>query len=291
MDIFVPKYNLDFTGASELYRNDGDGTFTNVTSGSGMPGQPDMGHNTGDIDGDGYPDIYIGTGHPNTPFDDVLLLITPDGGGGFLANDVSVSSGITSGGPTRCHGIVLGDYDQDGFIDVYANNGGKNPGTMEENFLWQNQGNENQWVGLRLTGVQSNRSAIGARSVALSSFGREIHRYRRAGNGFANTDSPIQHFGLRPGETVENIEITWPSGACQTVWNPPMNQITDVIEVALPGDLDLDGTVGLSDIGPFVGVVLGLDADRYRVAASDVNGSGTADGADTQPFVEALVSP
>jgi hypothetical protein len=93
-DIFAPKYLLEPTGTSELFRNNGDGTFTDVTPGSGMTGQTDMGHNTGDLDADGFPDIFIGTGNPAFPDDSRLFLMTPDGTGGLLGLDYSDPSGI-----------------------------------------------------------------------------------------------------------------------------------------------------------------------------------------------------
>jgi hypothetical protein len=259
MDIYVPKYyKQNPPGPSQLYCNNGDGTFRNVTAGSGMTGQADMGHTSGDLDADGYPDIFIGTGTPAAPMYDVLFLITPDGAGGLLATDVSESSGITSAGPSRCHGMALGDYDQDGFIDVYTNNGGVGtlPDQMEENCLWQNQGNANQWTALSLTGVISNRDAVGTRSVAVTSAGRRIHRCRRVGHGFANTDSPTQHFGVGPTETIDRIEITWPSGITQSVVNPPMSQVLEVTECLAagnpnPGDHDQDGDVDIDDFAEF----------------------------------------
>ena len=251
MDIFIPKYHYlpEDVNTSELYRNNGDGTFTNVTPGSGMTTQTDMGHNTGDIDGDGYPDIFIGTGHPGFKSNDLLLLITPNGSGGFIANDVSQSSGINANGPTRCHGIALGDYDLDGAIDIYTNNGGPPSQEifLEENYLWHNQGNANRWTSLRLEGVVSNRSAIGARAIATTTSGREVHRVLRAGNGFGNTSSLIMHFAIGSDKGIENIEITWPSGIVQLITEPPMSQIIDVTEHLL-GDLDGDGHISTTDL-------------------------------------------
>ena len=66
VDIYAAKYHFRFTQPSRLYLNEGDGTFLDVTAGSGTTGQTDMGHNTGDLDADGYPDIYIGTGTRST---------------------------------------------------------------------------------------------------------------------------------------------------------------------------------------------------------------------------------
>ncbi|MDH3402912.1 MAG: CRTAC1 family protein [Acidobacteriota bacterium] len=242
-DLFVPKYLLEPTGTSLLYRNNHDGTFSDVTAGSGMTGQTDMGHNTGDLDADGYPDIFIGTGNPAFPDDIRLFLVNPDGEGGFSGLDVSDESGVTANGPVRCHGIALGDYDQDGYVDVYNNNGGPAglPETSEPNFLWHSQGNGHGWTALRLTGVISNRSGVGARSVAFTSAGREIHRMLRAGNGFASTDSPIQHFGIGPDESIDRIEILWPSGVVQTIVEPPLYQVIDVVETADGDPLFADG--------------------------------------------------
>jgi hypothetical protein len=254
MDIYVPKYRYIEDPPvphepSQLFRNNGDGTFTDVTEGSGMTAQTDMGHNTGDVDADGYPDIFIGTGHPGFMADDLLLLIRPDGAGGLVANDVSDSSGITSNGPTRCHGIAMGDYDQDGYVDIYTNNGGppSGPEQLQENFLWRSDGNVNNWTALQLEGVCSNRTAVGARTVAILDSGREVHRMLRVGNGFGNTSSHIQHYGMNANETVNRIDIYWPSGIVQTVVSPPMQQVTQVREQRM-GDLDGDGPVGVSDV-------------------------------------------
>lgn len=299
MDIYAPKWQKIATMNSPLFHNDGDGTFTDVTAGSGMTGQTDMGHNTGDLDGDGYPDIYIGTGAPDFPADDILFLITPDGSGGLVATDVSHSSGITSNGPTRCHGMPFGDYDKNGFIDIYANNGGMGdlPETMEENFLWQNQGNDNGWTALRLTGVASNRSAVGTRSVAVTSSGREIHRYLDVGSGFANTDSPIQHYGIGLDGEIEHIEIRWPSGNRQFVPHPPLSRITDVTECVLPaylnpGDADDDGDVDLLDYGVLQTCfpAAGGPPDP-RCAVFDFSTDCNIDLADVPGFLDASTDP
>ena len=234
-DIWAPKYFLEVPspGTSEMFRNNGDGSFSNVTAAAQMTGQTDMGHTTGDVDGDGYPDIYIGTGHPGFKSFDILLHVEPDGQGGFATTDMSDSSGITSNGETRCHGMALGDYDQDGFIDIYVNNGG--PPTdpeeqLQENFLWRGQDNGSHWVAVQLTGVASNRTAVGTRAVAVTNTGREVHRILRVGHGFANTDSHILHFGIGSDESVERIVIKWPSGTVQTIFDPAMGQTTNVTE-------------------------------------------------------------
>ncbi|MEP0846379.1 MAG: VCBS repeat-containing protein [Phycisphaerae bacterium] len=250
MDIYVPKYQVTPLVSSQVCRNNGNGTFSDLSLAAGMTGQADMGHNTGDLDSDGFPDIFIGTGSPPQPYLDVLFRMTVDAAGRWHATDVSKESGILKNGPTRCHGIAMGDYDQDGDVDVFACNGGPSNGenTIETAFLWQNAGNAHHWVGLRLHAVVSNRSAVGARAVAVTASGRKVFRALRAGNGFANTDSPVLHFGLGAETQVARIEIFWPSGMVQAIAEPAIDQVTEVYEAGIAGDLDGDGAVALADL-------------------------------------------
>ncbi len=286
MDLFLPKYQYQdpTTGTTELFRNNGDGTFTDLSAATGMTAQTDMGHNTGDVDGDGYPDIFIGTGHPGYTSDDVLWLMGSDGAGGFTASDVSESSEITSSGPTRCHGVAFGDYDNDGDIDIYTNNGGppSSPDQLQENFLWTNQGTVNTWTALRLVGVESNRTAVGARSRAIMNSGRVVHRMLRVGNGFGNTDSHIQHYGVLPGEVVQRIEITWPNGTEQVVLSPPMRVVTEVTEASgeiCPRDFNNDGEVNAPDVARLL-------SNWGTDGPGDIDGDEVVDSADLMLLIE-----
>jgi hypothetical protein len=212
LDIMLPNYrSVGYPVGTMIFLNDQDGTFTEDSDGLGS--QTAMGHNTGDVDGDGYPDVFIGTGRAGSPFDDVLYRVTPDGAGGVISEDISLSSGILASGPSRCHGSAFFDYDEDGDMDIYLNNGGPEwiSSTLEEDFFWQNQGNDNRFYALSLEGVLSNRSAVGAKAVLTTSTGREVWRHLTAGKGFGNTDSPVLHFGLLPDETASTVRVVWPS--------------------------------------------------------------------------------
>jgi hypothetical protein len=159
--------------------------------------------------------------------------------------------------------MALGDYDQDGFVDVYVNDGGVFSGTDQENFLWQNQGNDHRWTALKLTGVLSSRTPAGAHAVATTSAGREVHRTLRVGHGFANTDSDILHFGIGDDPAVERLEIRWPSGLTQWLVPPTMETIQAVTETGLriTGTPQVGETVVLEFYGPpgaAILIVLGL---------------------------------
>ncbi len=220
LDIHLPKFQPDADiQPSTLLVNDGSGVYTDVTPGSGTTFTTDMGHNAADIDADGYPDVLLGTGSPPTAEDDVLLLVHPDGLGGLVTTDISASSGLTGAGPTRCHGVAFGDYDDDGDIDIYLNLGGMahNPTTVQANRLWSNDGNGNTWVGVDLTGVLSSRTPVGVHAWVVTNAGRIVHRWLAVGSGFGNTDSHTLHFGLGGAAGITELHIDWPSGIEQVI--------------------------------------------------------------------------
>ncbi len=234
-DVMLPKYlhgGTSHTDTTKLFLNNGDGTFRDVSAASMIGGQEDMGHNVGDINADGFPDIYIGAGHPSTVSLDVMYLVRPDGVGGLRALDVSVQSGIRSAGPGRNHGTPFADLNRDGYLDIWAVNGGPSvqAATIQEAYLWRAQGNPNEWFSAELRGLVSNRDAVGARMTALTQDGREIRRTVTAGKGFANTDEHRTHFGLGETQGVQYLQILWPSGIEQHVLAPALRSRLDVVE-------------------------------------------------------------
>lgn len=254
LDAYVPKYQENPTGPSKVYLNQGDGTFVDVTQGSAITGQTDMGHDVGDLDADGSPDIYIGTGAPQATYDDVVFKITPGGSDALVATDVSSAWGLLESGPTRLHGMAMGDYDLDGDVDVYSCTGGPShlAWTLERNCLWQNQGNANGWIALDLVGVLSPRTAVGARTSARTPSGHEAHDQVSVGRGFANTPSATQHLGLGAESAIDHVQIDWPSGVRQTLLAPAANQRLTVVETGMRmlGTPSPGGTVVLETCGP-----------------------------------------
>ncbi len=223
-DIFVTSY---FTSVDEtvrtylglphnvttlkLYRNLGNGTFQDVTKSVGlnkvfMP----MGGNFGDYDNDGFLDIYLGTGNPSYASLVPNVLLHNDDAKKFT--DVTFSSG--TGELHKGHGVAFADFENNGKVDIAEEIGGAVPGDRHAFRLFENPGNDNDWITLKLAGVKSNRSAIGARiHVTVTNAGgapREI--YRTVGSGGSFGASPLeQHIGIGKSAHIDNIEIWWPA--------------------------------------------------------------------------------
>ncbi|MFO1077312.1 MAG: CRTAC1 family protein [Planctomycetota bacterium] len=196
-------------GRPRLYHGDGKGMFTEVGVAAGLtyPSNP-MGANFGDYDGDGYPDIYLGTGDPNYQSLVPNLLYHNVGGARFA--DVTVPSG--TGHLQKGHGIAFADLDGDGDLDIFAEMGGAWPGDAFRNALFENPGFGNHWLTLLVVGTTSNRCAIGTRiRVVVRAGGAERSIFREVGSGGSFGASPLrQTIGLGRAEAIVRVELFWP---------------------------------------------------------------------------------
>lgn len=199
-------------GGMKLYRNLGTGAFREVTKEVEldkvfMP----MGSNFGDVDNDGFPDIYLGTGDPSYATEIPNVLLHNKAGKRFV--DITASSG--TGELHKGHGVAFADIDSDGDEDILTVIGGAAPGDSHALRLFENPGHGNDWISLKLVGVKANRSAIGARiRVTVSNEGKQRAIYRTVGSGGSFGASPLeQHIGLGKSDGPVNLEIQWPGGA------------------------------------------------------------------------------
>ena len=160
-DMAADYLGLPSTGErGRLYRNQGDGTFADVTRAAGLYKiVPTMGLNFGDLDNDGWLDIYLGTGDPD--FSSLVPNRMFRNADGRFFQDVTTAGNF--GHLQKGHAIAFGDVDNDGDQDVFAEMGGAFAADEACSALYENPGNANPWLGLELEGVRSNRSAIGAR--------------------------------------------------------------------------------------------------------------------------------
>ncbi len=205
-----------------LYRNDGADPqapgghrFTEISRqlGLGAPALP-MGSNFGDLDNDGFLDVYLGTGVP--PFEALMpnLMYRNDGGQRFV--DVSFAGRF--GHLQKGHGVAFADVDEDGDQDVFEQMGGAYPGDNYPSVLYRNPGFKNHWLKLRLHGQRSNRAAIGARLTLTFRDGarqRSVHRLVGTGGSFGG--SPLrQEIGVGQAQKIDSLEVRWPGGGVQT---------------------------------------------------------------------------
>ncbi len=221
-------------GTMKLYRNLRNGTFQDVTKETGldkvfMP----MGANFGDVDNDGYLDIYLGTGNPSYASLLPNVLLRNKEGKSFV--DVTASSG--TGELHKGHGVAFADIDHDGDEDIITSIGGAMPGDRHAFRLFENPGNGNDWISLKLVGVKANRSAIGARiKVTVKDQAGAVRSiYRTVGSGGSFGASPLeQHIGLGKAAEIVSIEILWPgsSRTPQTFSNVGKNQFLEIKEFA-----------------------------------------------------------
>ena len=175
-----------------LYRNRGDGTFADVTREAGLYRvTAAMGLNYGDLDGDGFLDLYIGTGNPDLSTLVPNLMFRNDAGRRFQ----DVTTAVDAGHLQKGHGIAFGDVDDDGDQDVFEEMGGAVLTDRARSALYRNPGNANAFVGLELEGVRANRSALGAR-VAVT-VDTERVRARSTGRSAAAAASGPRRCGSR----------------------------------------------------------------------------------------------
>jgi tetratricopeptide (TPR) repeat protein len=217
----------------KLFKNMKDGTFRDVTKETAldkvfMP----MGANFGDIDNDGFLDIYLGTGNPS--YASLLPNVMLRNHDGKFFADVTASSG--TGELHKGHGVAFADIDNDGDEDLLTQIAGATPGDSHPFRLFENPGNGNDWINIHLVGVKSNRGAIGARiKVTVANAQAEPRSiYRMVGSGGSFGASPLaQHIGLGKAARIVQLEIWWPaSNTRQTFAGVGKNQFLEIKEFA-----------------------------------------------------------
>jgi hypothetical protein len=237
IDLFVCRLDNTFHQAfpSVLFRNEGNGTFTQIAQ---NPFTTDVGYATscgwGDYDNDGWLDLFVtdfGGGrnrlyHNNA--NGTLDRVVPEGS----TDDESI---LTDRGSSA--GASWGDYDGNGFLDVFVSNG-TNGGGEASDYLYYNyapnDGNTNGWLTVKCIGTVSNRSAIGAKVRAkVTMAGKTLWLLREITTGDGWAGKPLEaYFGMGNATKVETLRIEWPSGTIQDLENVPSKQYLIVSEPA-----------------------------------------------------------
>jgi len=211
-DIFKTNFSDD---TSDLYHNNGDGTFTDATfvSGVGVNTQY-VGWGAGflDFDNDGWPDILQVNGHVypeiekynlDATFKVPRIVYRNLGNGKFKDTSAEMGPGISERFSSR--GCAFGDYDNDGDIDVLVLNMNDPP-----SLLRNDGGNRLNWIKIKLVGTQCNRTAIGARVRVVTGKHSQINEVHSGDSVMSQSDLRL-HFGLGQAKTVDLIEVKWPT--------------------------------------------------------------------------------
>jgi hypothetical protein len=213
-----------------LFRGDGRGGFVDVATEHNLVNVTlPMGANFGDLDNNGFLDFYLGTGYPY--YEGLMPNVMYLNRDGTAFADVTTSGGF--GHLQKGHGIAFADLDNDGDQDVYAQMGGMYPGDAFGNALFENPGFGNHWIKVKLVGVRSNRSAIGARiriDVVEAGERRSIYRHVNSGGSFGA--NPLrQEIGLGRADEIERVEVYWPtSDETQTFHDVQADRLIEITE-------------------------------------------------------------
>ena len=201
-----------------LYRNNRDGTFTNVAKEMGLD-KPvfAMGANFGDIDNDGWLDMYLGTGNPD--FTSLVPNRMFKNIGGQKFTDVTASARV--GNLQKGHGVAFADIDNDGDQDIFAEIGGAYAGDGYYNSLYLNPGQgTNHWISIALEGTKSNRSAIGAHIVLNftdDTLKRSVYMDINSGGSFGA--NPFRkEIGIGKAKVIDELIVKWPTSGLVQVF-------------------------------------------------------------------------
>ena len=225
-DIFVTNLSYE---TNALYRNNGDGTFTDVIYEAhlGKESYLFVGFGTGflDADNDGWRDIFIANGHIIDNIEDTHDILTYRQRDQIFRNqgdstfqEVSASAGNYFQNTAVSRGALFGDYDNDGDVDILVTQS-NGPVTLLRN----ETGTQQNWVRIKTVGVVSSRDGIGTRLTLTAGGHTQIQEISRAASYLSSHDGRC-HFGLGAHTTVDRLEVRWQSGVVQVFEGLRMNQ-------------------------------------------------------------------
>lgn len=230
LDILKTHFSED---TSVLYRNIGRAGFDDITGKSGLGVETryvGWGAGIQDFDNDGLPDIFWVTGsvypevekvHPDYPYRTPRVLFRNLGGGKF--EELLTEAGPAVGEAHSSRGAAFGDFDNDGDMDILIMNMNEPPSLLRNDVT----GN-GHWLKVRLVGVQSNRSAIGARVIATYGNRKQVQAVT-AQTSYLSVNDPRLHFGLGDAASAD-LEIWWPNGEKEIVKAVPANRLVTIRE-------------------------------------------------------------
>jgi PKD repeat protein len=214
LDCFIINHDI----SNSLYRNNGNGSFTDITSFSNIGAALSS---TGlgiqakftDFDNDGFLDLLytsLGMNH---------AILMNNGNGTFTSLDNNMVFPVTD----RIHSATVGDLNDDGFMDIYAGYGfGFNQISNQHDRLFYNNGNDNHYIKILLKGSNLNANGVGARLELFGQWGIQI-REVYSGESFGIMSSYTTHFGIGDANSIDSLYVYWPDGNTDRIINPSID--------------------------------------------------------------------
>jgi hypothetical protein len=234
LDLIVGHLDMQL---ARVYQNMGDQTFEDATLRSKLSystyHMSTFGARFMDYDNDGWRDLFLANGHvldnieryhADTKYAEPKMMFRNTGRGIF--ENVSDQLGPDFQLPRVSRGAAIGDFDNDGDLDILINNCGQAP-----QLLRNDGGNANHWLEILLIGTKSNRDGVGAR-VKVTAGDLILYDQRKGGMSYQSAQDPRLHFGLSQRSSVDSIEIVWSSGSVTKLANVKADQIIAVKEGA-----------------------------------------------------------
>jgi len=232
MDVYITHLDMEL---NRLYRNNGDGTFTDDTYASGIGNKAMLLSGVAakfiDYDNDGWPDIVQANGamvdnvklyHSEVSYKEPLLMFRNLGNGHF--EKVSDSLGPDFVRPIAGRGLATADFFNDGAVGLAVVDRGDYPVLLRND-----GGNANHWLEVLLVGTKSNRDGLGSLLKLTSGEFVRIEQ-SKGGSSYMSASDPRIHFGLGKRTKIDSLVITWPSGHVDTLTNVPIDQIVAIKE-------------------------------------------------------------
>lgn len=233
-DLFVANVDQEMFS---VYQNNKDETFRDVAHMQGVAQATRLLSGWGlkyfDYDNDGAIDLILANGHPDDMIDqystqvrykEPLLLFHQDSAGKL--RNVSDQAGPAFQRSLPARGLAVGDYDNDGAMDVLVCNNGGVPILLKNNAA-----KGNNWLGLKLEGVACNRDAIGAK-IYWTAAGKKRFRLKNNGGSYLSSHDPRELLGIGKAAKIDEIEIHWPapSKRVERLRNLPVNRYVKIVE-------------------------------------------------------------
>jgi hypothetical protein len=233
MDLFVANIDREMYS---LYQNNHDETFDDQSGSTGIAAATRLMSGWGlkffDYDNDGYLDLFLANGNPDDLIESLhhevkyreQLLLFRNTGKGF--QNVSQQSGPVFSKYLSARGMAIGDFNNDGAVDVLVSVNDAAPLLLKNN-----AGSQNHWLGIKLVGTKSNRDAIGAR-ITFQSSDLKGSRTKVGGGSYLSSHDPRLVLGIGKRAKLDWIEVKWPlpSGATERFEDLPIDRYITIIE-------------------------------------------------------------